>query len=154
MLSGCAKYSSDCDLILRPRVVTVAASLPSGGQAAYDVSLYAFYLSGSDIENWAPLSYADAASGTVRNIETGEILPYSLMGNQSDDTYVHMALSRSPVLLVAVDRYNEYYAWRSFEYKVPLNGPITMTLLFLLYQADPSNSHWKVVRAADEDGEG
>ncbi len=152
---GCAKYTSDCELLVRARRLPVQNS-PPGGEAAYDVTVFAYYVSEGDMDRWAPASYADAESGQIRNLDTGEIRGYDLMGEQGDDTYIHITLSRSPVLLMAVNRYDRFYAWRTFEYLPPQNDPVTMTLRFLLYETRTQfpDSHWTVVNGNKEEQEG
>ncbi len=153
-ISGCAKYTSDCELVVRPRRLPVQSS-PAAGDAAYEVTVFAFYVSEKDMERWAPQSYADAQAGQIRNLDTGEVRTFSLMGGQGDDTYVHLTLSRSPVVLVAVDRFDNFYAYRTFEYLVPQVNPVTMTLRFVLWkpEAQFTDSYWKVVNVAKQEEE-
>ncbi len=152
-LGGCAKYNTDCELVVRPRVRPVQNS-PQGGEAAYMVRVYTYYVSESDKDGWAPQSYADADAGIVRNLDTGEVRGHDLMGEQGDDTYIHITLSSSPVLLVAVDPIDRFYAWRVFEYEVPQIDPVTMVLRFQLWETRVqfTDSHWTMVNANLQEG--
>ena len=139
-MSGCAKYTSDCEVVIRPRVLRVQSS-PSSGEAAYMVKVYAYYISEDDIENWAPASYADAESGFIRHKISGETRRSGFMREQPDyddgaldeDTYIRFTFSNSPIFLVAVDPVNKFYAWRELEYKVPLDR-LTIVLRFQLWK--------------------
>lgn len=167
VLSGCAKYTTDCQLIIRPRVFTMKPNPTWDGDAAHMVRVYTYYISEDDMLNktWAPASYADADAGIVRHADTGEVLSHGLIGEQDkEDTYVHLTLSRSPVLLVAVVANSSYrfYAWRTLDYQVPLTGPVTIPVRFHLWEknAQITDTYWTVVNAdlqeqqAEEEQEG
>ena len=124
-LSGCAKYSAECELVIMPRLLK--ASNSALDTPAEQVRIYAFYNLGKykgDVEKWRPASYADASEGVVsRNSNPDDFRIYNLMAEQSDegdDTYVRLVLSSSPVMLVAVDPVNRFYGWRVFEYMIPM----------------------------------
>jgi hypothetical protein len=140
----------------------VAASAQTGGEAAYMVRVYAFYIPENDLisikddtSKWAPSSYEDADAGIIRHIDTGDVRSFGLMGKQSEDTYVHLTVSSSPVVLVAVDPVNKFYAYRAFDYLPPLRDPVRMVLQFRLYEtaAEFENSNWTVVNSVLKDQE-
>jgi hypothetical protein len=85
--------------------------------------VYAWYVSEADARdfNWRPESWADADAGVVRHKVSGEVRSHGQMARQGDDNYVHLTLSQSPVVLVAVDPVNKMYAWRVFKYEMPLS---------------------------------
>jgi hypothetical protein len=161
--TSCVKYSPDCELVIRPRVYPQQSTRP-GGEAGYLVRVYAFYIPEGDMDinndtsKWAPASYAEAAAGVIRHTETGAERVYGLMGEQGDDTYIHLTVSNSPVVLVAVDQINKFYAYRAFEYKPPLRQSITMTLQFQIWRPNTTypdvkftDSYWTVVNGKAEE---
>ncbi len=121
-LTNCAKFSAECELIVKPRLKTSSSS--ADGVPAYDVRIYAFYNVGenqTEVERWRPASYADAEAGVIRRVDDpGNERLYNLMAGQGEDTYAHLVLSSSPVMLVAVDPVHRIYGWRFFQYMVPM----------------------------------
>ncbi len=120
ILAGCTKYSAECELVVTPYVMAAQSSDPK--TPAYMVRVYAYYINEEDAynQNWRPMSYADADAGIVTHRETGQTMARGLAAGQGEDTFVHIALTRSPVLLVAVDPLNRMYGWRTFKYQMPL----------------------------------
>jgi hypothetical protein len=109
-----------------PRLMRVPSSPLTG--RAYQVRIYAFYIGQgiklSDIEeakNWRPASYTDAEAGILTNIRTREVRTTGFFREQDDDGNIRMTFSSSPVVLVAVDAMNRYYAWRVFNFEIPFN---------------------------------
>lgn len=154
-LAGCVKYSVDCRLAIRPRILTTQSS-PADGQAAYMVRIYATYVPEAGKERWAPESYADADAGIIRNMDSGAARSHGLMAEQAEGSEtVDMTLSNSPVILVAVDPINRLYAYRYFEYKPPLRQEVLMTLRFLLWKPEARyvDSYWTVVNENMEEAE-
>ncbi len=156
---GCAKYTPDCEVIVMPRRAPVKAS-ERKVEPAYQVKVFAYYMSEKEMDKWAPKTYAQAQSGQVLNADTGEIRPYNLMAQQAGDTYVHVTISNSPVMLVAVNEYDKFYAWRMLKYEIP-TAKLEIVLRFMLWEttAPYKNSDWIVSyagldEAAEEDGEG
>lgn len=154
-LAGCRKYSVECNLVVQPRVMVSAGSDPR--TPAYMARVYAWYVSETDADanegegNWAPASYADADAGVVRHLVTGEVRSFGLMGEQGEDGYVRMTLTRSPVVLVAVDPVNRFYAWRVFEYPLPFREPYNLPVTFRVYNAaaEYEENEWTIVRSEE-----
>jgi len=155
-LGGCKKYSVELNLVAQPRVMISAGSDPL--TPAYMARVYAWYVSEGDAEandgegNWAPASYADADAGVVRHRETGEERSFGLVGEQGEDGYVRMTLTRSPVVLVAVDPVNGFYAWRVFEFPLPFREPYYLPVTFRVYNASKpyEENDWTVVSLQSE----
>ncbi len=83
------------------------------------VKMYAFYIPEGDIHNWRPNSYAEAQAGIVTHQKSGKQRAHGLVAGQRDDNYIHLVITKSPVLLVTVDEFDKMYAWRTFEYEIP-----------------------------------
>ncbi len=153
-LSGCVKYDPECELVVKPRAL-VARDSDEAASAAYMARVYVYYNVGrfeKDLLEWSPESYADADAGIIRNKRTGEVRSHSLVGTQSDevpDYPVHLRLSSSPVVLVAVDPINRFYAWRSFEFELPIER-IIIPVKFQLWRTNEQykDSEWSVASEA------
>lgn len=140
---SCVKFSPECEVVVRASVQTAQGSTP-GVTPAYMARVYAFYISPEEMKarTWAPESYADAEAGIVRHIDTGEIRSTSLVGGQGEDGWVHLVVSSSPVLLVAVDPVNRFYGYRTIEYMVPLPR-LVIPVHFQLWRTEPyTDSLW------------
>ncbi len=211
-LTGCSKYSVECELVVQPYVmITAGSDIHTPG---YMVRVYAFYLEKAqeylEDPDWRPGSYADAEAGLIRNIVSGEVRAHNLVGYQEwgdgtgqeggsqnnagensggdteegdegtgeegdegtgeegpgnevgggGDGFVHLTLTKSPVLLVALDPVNKFYAWRLFKYEAPLER-IFVPVSFKIYQKDPyEENEWRVISlereqnpAQEEEGE-
>jgi hypothetical protein len=141
-------------LLIKPRRLVVDSSPKDG--LAYDVRVYAFYIGQGikpgDIEaakDWRPLSYSDAESGILTNIKTGEVRTTGFFREQDEDHFIRMTLSSSPVVLVAVNAMDRYYAWRVFNYEIPMPH-VEIVLRFLLNKSTAEtpeyrDSLWSVV---------
>jgi hypothetical protein len=122
---------------------------------AYMVRVYATYISDADVLDegvWRPESWADAEAGLVRHRTTGEVRSHGLMGVQDEeDTYVHLILTSSPVVLVAVDQMNKFYAYRVFRYEIPLET-IRVPVTFKTWQWERpyKENEWTFVSAQSE----
>ncbi len=117
----CTKFSSECEFIIKPRLMVLDSSNP--GNPAYMARAYAFYNIGktrSEAEQWAPESFSEAQAGLITNKGSKDKRTYNLAGEQGDDTFVHLTLTSSPVMLVVVDPISRFYAYGVFEYKVPM----------------------------------
>jgi hypothetical protein len=150
VLTGCKKFSVECDLVLQPRVMVSSGSDPR--TPAYMARAYVFYIDEKEYRNpsWRPASYADAEAGIIRNTRTDEVRSYNLAGAQGEDTYVHLVLTKSPIVLVAVDPVNRFYAWRTFQYEIPLER-IFVPVVFRTYQTTPyKESDWTFASEEDE----
>ncbi len=71
-----------------------------------------------------------------------------------EDGYVHLVLTSSPVVLVAVDPVNRFYAWRTFRYEMPMPR-MEIPVRFLLWRPTAEqpwydDSEWRVVGAEYE----
>lgn len=152
-LVGCAKYTTEMELVITPRSLVVASSPPDS--PAYMITAYSYYIPEDDIENWAPQSYAEAEAGIIRNIVTGEARSHDFAREQDEDTFIRFTLSSSPVLLLAVDPVNRFYAWREFEYPVPM-ASMTIVLRFQLYRTEARfvDLKWNIVNANLDENEG
>lgn len=156
LLAGCKAYSVECRLVVQPRVMISAGS--DRLTPAYLARVYAWYVSEGDAEadegygNWAPGSYADAEAGVVRHRTTGEVRSFGLMGEQGEDGYVRMTLTQSPVVLVAVDPVNRFYAWRVFEFPLPFREPYYLPVTFRVYNASAEyeENDWTIVSLESE----
>lgn len=152
-LAGCTKYSVECELVVQPRVMISAGS--GSSTPAYMARVYAWYIDDKDIANWRPGSYADAEAGLVRHRTTGEVRSHGLMAVQRtdfqsvEDSYVHLIISRSPVLLVAVDPVNRFYGYRKFEYKVPWDRAL-VPVTFKTWQLSYDEYGWKMISELSE----
>lgn len=147
-LAGCKKFSVECELVLQPRVMISSGSDPL--TPAYMARVYAFYIDDDEYlrPDMIPSSYADAEAGVIRN--GTQMRSYSLAGEQQDDTFVHLVLTKSPVLLVAIDPVNRFYAWRTFKYEIPLER-IFVPVVFRTYQTEPyKESDWMIISEASE----
>ena len=106
--------------------------------------------------NWRPSSYADAAAGVIRHRTTGEGRSYSRMGEQDHsaeriDDYIHIPLTSSPVVLVAVDPVNRFYAYRKFEYKIPIEKILVpVTFKVWLWEQPYKENEWTVISERSE----
>lgn len=117
----CAKFSPECEFVIKPRLRRMSMDKP--GSPAYMVRVYAFYNIGktrSLAEKWRPRSFAEAEAGIINRRGSDEVRSYSLVGEQGEDTFVHLTMTSSPVMLVAVDPLNRFYAYGVFEYEIPL----------------------------------
>jgi hypothetical protein len=117
--------------------------------------VYVWYIDETDARDgiWRPGSWADAEAGIVRHRNTGEVRSHALVGYQSDeDNCVHLVLTKSPVLLVAVDPINRFYAWRVFRYKIPLESiRVPVTFRVWRWEQPYVESDWTVVSAQSEE---
>jgi hypothetical protein len=117
---------------------------------AYMARVYVWYIDRKEYrENpWRPDSWADAEAGIVRHRTSGEVRSHGLAGVQDDaDGYIHIPLTRSPVLLVAVDPVNRFYAWRTYEFKIPLERvlvPVTFRTYYNMTQIPYREEEWTV----------
>ncbi len=155
-LTSCTKYSVECELVVQPRVMVSSGSDPRN--PAYMSRVYAWYVDEKDAYdmNWYPASYADAEAGLVRHRVTGEVRSHGLMGVQKSDyqsveeSYVHLILTKSPVVLVAVDPINRIYAYRTFRFKIPLER-IFVPVTFKTYQPGPyKENDWTIISEQSE----
>jgi hypothetical protein len=155
-LSACVKYTATCELVVMPRRMPVESS-PTDG-AAHMVRIYVIYIGKGkinenlDIKDWRPMSYSDAEAGMITNTKTGGVKYASLYRQQGDDSYVRLPITSSPAVLVAVNEMDEYYAWRYFEYEVPMPR-MEIVLRFMLWKSTDqaplySDSEWTVGSAA------
>ena len=159
---GCRKYTGECELTVKPRRLVVASSPDNG--SAHQVRIYAFYIGQgtkeSDVveaRNWRPMSYSDAEAGIITNIYTGETRSTGLFAEQGDDYSVRLTLSSSPVVLVAVNAMDRYYAWRAFKYEIPMPR-MEIVVRFLLYQStaetpEYADADWRVTSEQYETGQ-
>ncbi len=160
-LAGCTKYSVECELMVQPRVMVSQGSDPR--TPAYMARTYVWYIDKKEHldHKWRPESYADADAGIVRHRDTGEEWSYGLMGSQNSDGLISITLTSSPVLLVATDPINRLYAWRTFDFKVPLDRviiPVTFRTYYTPEQFPYKDGEWMVYRdesvnAPQEEGE-
>jgi hypothetical protein len=137
VLASCARYDPECELVLQPRVMVSQGSDPL--TPAYMARLYVWYITEREyLDNpWRPASWADAEAGVVRHRTSGEMRSFGLSGVQGEeDGFIHVPLTRSPVLLVAVDPVNRFYAWRTFEFKIPLERVLVPVTFRTYYNAD------------------
>jgi hypothetical protein len=150
ILTGCSKFSVECELVLQPHVMISSGSDPLA--PAYMARAYVFYTDDREFltpDRW-PSSYADAEAGIIRHRTTGEGTSFNLMEAQGDDTYIHLTLTKSPMVLVAVDPINRIYAWRTFKYEIPLER-IYVPVSFKAYQQTPyKENEWTVIKESDE----
>ncbi len=149
-LAGCKKFSVECELVLQPRVMLSAGSDPR--TPAYMARAYVFYVDEKEYLRPVrrPESYADAEAGIIRHVTSGEVTSYNLSGMQQGDNYIYLSLTQSPMMLVAVDPVNRIYAWRTFQYEIPLER-IFVPVTFKAYQATPyKENEWTVVKESDE----
>ncbi len=147
-LAGCKKFSVECELVLQPRVMVSSGSDPL--TPAYMARVYAFYIDENEYRRPSilPASYADAEAGVIRR--GTQVRSHNLMGEQQDDTFVRLVLTKSPVLLVAVDPVNRFYAWRTFQYEIPLER-LYVPVTFRTYQKDRhKEGDWTFVSEASE----
>lgn len=126
-------------------MLTAQGSTP-GVTPAYMARIYAFYITPEEmrLDTWAPESYADADAGIVRHLDTGERRAWDLVASQQDsaDGWIHLVVTSSPVLLVAVDPVNRIWGWRTIEYFVPLPR-LTIPVHFRAYETAPyTDSEW------------
>lgn len=167
---GCGKGDYDTLVTIRPRIMKVQSS-PAGGEPAYMVRIYACYIAENEkTDTWYVASYDDADAGIFTNKKTGERRSYSFMAEQPDiedigedetETYVRFIFSRSPVLLVAVDPMNHFYAYRVLLVPTPMPD-MQVTVRFVLWKPEVSfkDSDWVVVNGkkqeeqAEEDDSG
>jgi hypothetical protein len=143
-LTSCKKYSVECELVVRPYVKITSGS--DDHTLGYLIRVYAFYTDEKDYLNprWRPASWVNAEAGLIRNVATGEVRSHDLMGGQSpEDGYVHLTLTSSPMVLVAVDPVNKFYAWRTFKYEVPLER-LYVPVSFEIYQSSYKKYEWNV----------
>ncbi len=122
--AGCVKFDSECEFIIKPRWLPVSMNEQSSpDNPAYMVRVYAFYNVGknpSEAERWRPRSFAQAEAGIIHHRTSDQRHSYSLVGEQGDDKLVHLTMTSSPVVLVAVDPLNRFYAYGVFEYGIPM----------------------------------
>lgn len=139
-----------------PRLSTAPGN-PTGG-TAFMVKMYAWYIPNGDIHNWRPNSYAEAQAGIVTHATSGNKRSHNLVAGQGADNYVHIKITKSPVLLVAVDEFDEMYAWRTFEYEIPA-PKVYIPVHFFTYRPTAENpsyddgngkNKWTVVGARYE----
>jgi hypothetical protein len=130
-----------------PRRKAFASSPPDG--KAYQVRIYVFYIGRgtkpaqfTEAENWRPLSYADAEAGIITNKYTGEVRSTEFFREQAEDSYIYLPLTSSPVVLVAVNEYDKYYAWRAFKYESPMPR-IVISVMFDLKKSTAENPYFK-----------
>jgi hypothetical protein len=154
ILTSCARYDTECELVLQPRVMVSQGSDPL--TPAYMARVYVWYITEKEyLDNpWRPASWADAQAGVVRHRETGEMRSFGLTGVQSDeDGFIRVTLTRSPVLLVAVDPVNSFYAWRTFEFNIPLESvlvPVTFRTYYDVTQIPYRQEEWTVTSLEKE----
>ncbi len=151
-LAGCTKYNVECELVLQPRVMVSEGSNPL--TPAYMARVYVWYIDKKEHldHNWRPESYADAEMGVVRHRGTGEVWPFGLTGTQAEDGYVRIPLTSSPVLLVAIDPVNRLYAWRTFDFRIPLERvyvPVTFRTYYRPEQFPYRDGDWTVLREVE-----
>lgn len=149
-LTGCKKYSVECELVVQPYVMLTSGS--DVHTPGYMVRVYAFYTDDKEYlnPNWWPASWADAEAGIIRHHATGEERSYSLSGEQSDeDGYIRLTLTSSPLVLVAVDPVNKFYAWRKFQYDIPLER-LFVPVTFKTYQDPYKENEWYVASKRSE----
>ncbi|MDR2890876.1 MAG: hypothetical protein LBV18_04650 [Alistipes sp.] len=123
---GCTPFNAECEFVIEPRLVLMDGGNPV--QPAYMARVYAFYGLGKDVEaiqdEWYAASYPDAEAGIITNRDTDEERSFSIVGEQNtgegEDGFVHLTVTSSPVLLVAVDPLYGQYAWGVFEYGIPM----------------------------------
>ncbi|MDR2912696.1 MAG: hypothetical protein LBV38_05295 [Alistipes sp.] len=119
IITGCTKFTPDCELVVLPRLMTSAGS--DIQNPAYMTRLYGWYIDEKDIMNWRPDTFADADAGIIRHRVTHEVRSHGITASQlGEDIFISMIITRSPVLLVAVDPVSGMYAWRTFKYQIPL----------------------------------
>jgi hypothetical protein len=123
---------------------------------AYRARVYACYIDETDARgvNWRPESYADAEGGLIRHRSTHEVRSHGLVGFQSEDDNIYITLTSSPVVLVAVDPVNRFYAYRVFRYEMPLDR-IYVPVVFKVWQWEQPyrEGEWTVVSAQSEEEE-
>lgn len=162
-LAGCGKANYETDLVIRPRIRRVDSS-PAGGEAAYQMRVYAWYIGeGEKVDTWKAESWEDADAGIITNIKTGEKRSFEFMQEQpeielgegevldDEQTYLHFYLTRSPIFLVAVDPLNKFYAYRMLETPKPM--PVQrVTLMLQLWRKEVSYKflEWTIVNATKE----
>lgn len=165
VVAGCKKYDEECHLVVQPCVMVSAGSDPK--TPAYMARVYAFYITERDEvdECWAPASYADAEAGIVRHLTTGEVRTFGLVAEQREkdasgedaekDGFAHLVLSRSPVVLVAVDPVNKFYAYRTFAFQLPLRAPLYVPVTFRVYNSAAAyeENKWKIASLESEQAE-
>ena len=154
-LAGCTKYTVDCDLTIQPRLMVSAGS--DIKTPAIMARAYVWYVSEKEAydQTWIPESYSDAEAGIVRHRTSGEERSYDLWGAQSEeDTYVHITITSSPMMLVALDPVNKMYAYRSFKYQAPIEQ-VVVPVTFKPYQQTPyKENDWIVISERDENDTG
>jgi hypothetical protein len=136
-------------VVITPRRLVVESSPKDG--AAYLVRVYVFYIGEGELLDWQPDSWEDADAGIVRNVHTGEERSFGFMVEQSDDNYVHAVITSSPALLVAVNAYDRMYAWRTVEYKIPMER-VQIPVRFLIYKKPAGtykDTEWTVAFAPE-----
>lgn len=131
--ASCTKYTVECELVVQPYVKITQGS--GDNTPAYLARAYVYYIEEKEFlnPNWRPESYADADAGIIRHRTTGEIRSHGLMAGQGEDGFVRITVTSSPMLLVAVDPVNKFYAYRTFQYKIPLER-ILIPVTFKIYQ--------------------
>ncbi len=152
-LTSCTKYTVECELVVQPRVMVSQGSNPL--TPAYMARVYVWYVDKKEHldHNWRPASYTDAEAGIVRHRGTGEVRSFGLVGTQSEeDGFVRIPLTSSPVLLVAIDPVNRLYAWRTFDFKLPLESilvPVTFRTYYTPEQFPYKDGDWTVLREVE-----
>lgn len=157
-LCGCGKANYNTDFTIRPRIRRVESS-PDGGEPAYQMRAYAWYIAESEQTQWMCASWDDAQSGIITNRLTGEQRVFEFLSQQPDfeveegeqvydpDTYIHFDLTRSYVFLLAVDPLNRFYAYR-YQY-IPKPMPyMEITLMLQLWRTGTYEYlKWTIVNA-------
>jgi hypothetical protein len=159
-LANCgSKGVYDTDLIIRPRI-KIAEGSADAGEAAYQVRLYAWYISREERLNneWEAASWEDADAGIITNIRTGERRSFEFLAEQpqielaegeelkDEDTYIHLTLTRTEVFLVAVDPINRFWAYRPLEMPKPMPW-MRLTLMIRLWKEREKWLDWTVTSA-------
>jgi hypothetical protein len=155
----CGKGNYETDLIIRPRIRISEGSAPEG-EAAYQMRVYAWYITKDEKLNnlWEAASWEDADAGIITNIKTGERRSFEFLVEQpeielaegeelnDEDTYIHLALTRSFVFLVAVDPLNRFYAYRPLEMPKPMPW-MRLTLMIRTWKEREKWLDWTVTSA-------
>ncbi|MDR2891323.1 MAG: hypothetical protein LBV18_07025 [Alistipes sp.] len=153
LATGCSTFSPECELVVQPYAMVSSGS--DIQTPAYMARVYAFYVDEREaLEfSWQPDSYTDAEAGIVRHRTTGEVRSHGLAAGQGDDDYIHLVLSSSPVLLVAIDPINGLCAWRVFKYQMPLER-VFVPVTFKSYQSTPyKENEWTFMSKNDKNDE-